>query len=68
MGDHTEGAAKLGLKAVHLPSADDDFSTADILFASPEYWTNTEGSKLLQTQASRIIAVVTDEVHVVPKW
>ena len=69
MEDHTAEAIKMGLQAFHLPSpADVNITDADILFASPEFWTNPEGSKLLQKMADRIVAVVTDEVHVVPKW
>jgi ATP-dependent DNA helicase RecQ len=70
MEAHTTEAQEMGLKAYQLPSQNmsKEVLDADILFASPEYWTGKAGCQLLQSLAARIIVIATDEVHVVPKW
>ena len=69
MESHVTEASSMGLEAVQLPSSDKNkLKTADILFASPEFWTSKEGMTTLDNIADRVIMLATDEVHLVPKW
>jgi superfamily II DNA helicase RecQ len=71
MDTHVKEAQALGLGAYKLPQTKDrplGLEEVDILFASPEYWTSHEGISFLQTVADRVVLLVTDEVHVAPKW
>lgn len=71
MKTHVKEAHDLHLSALQLPldvCDADKIATADLLLASPEYWTSRSGLNLLQTVSPRVIALVTDEAHVAPKW
>ena len=71
MAVHVKEATSMGLVAVQLPAEDGssvDLSTVDIIIASPEYLTGEKGIQLVNSILSRVIVLVTDEVHVVPKW
>ena len=70
MAVHVKEAKTHGLNAIQWPSSEADTSIADcdIMFSSPEYLTSKAGVDMLANVASRIIVMVTDEVHVAPKW
>ena len=69
MSAHVKEATDLHLVAYQLPTNSTvNLESADLLFASPEYWTSKEGTTMLQAVSHRVIVTVTDEVHVAPKW
>ena len=71
MTAHVKEATDLHLSALQLPlevADKESLLSADLLFASHEYWTCKEGVALLQYVSQRVIVAVTDEVHVAPKW
>ena len=67
MASQVLDAKQYGIEAAQMPS-EEDTNDCDMLFGSPEFWTGQKGMSVLKAQAHRVITLVTDEVHVVPKW
>lgn len=68
MEAHVAEATSLGLCAFKCPDTNLSLPEADLLLGSPEFWTSKDGSTLLKQIAKDVILLVTDEVHVTPKW
>jgi ATP-dependent DNA helicase RecQ len=74
MESHVMEARSLGLRAGMLGRDDDktiiENGQVDIVFGSPEAWLSSHGRHLLLSPVyqKNVCTLVTDEVHVVPKW
>jgi ATP-dependent DNA helicase RecQ len=74
MESHNMEAKSLGLRAGMLGREDDapniESGEFDLVFGSPEAWLSNRGRELLLSPIyqNNVCSLVTDEVHVVPKW